>query len=102
MKYYAHWMPTAFCACLSAVAIWAETRSGVDSFATNSSFVWFLPMCFFLLRHRDHNDAQRVEGIAHTPRGDGSQKNRGLEPGSGPMKTEPNQSLQPTAPSGRG
>ncbi|MCX7825415.1 MAG: hypothetical protein N2689_07640 [Verrucomicrobiae bacterium] len=47
MKMIAHWLPAAFCAALSVIALSAET--GRDSGAWRPAFYCFLPMCFVFL-----------------------------------------------------
>jgi hypothetical protein len=43
----AHWIPAAFCAFLSLIALFAS--SGVDAGWWRPAFFAFLPMCFFFV-----------------------------------------------------
>lgn len=47
MKPISHWMPAAFCAFLSLMALALQTVS--DSRAWQPAFFSFLPMCFFFV-----------------------------------------------------
>ena len=49
MKNVAHWIPAAFCAALSALALGMQLKLGSDSFAWKPAFFCFLPMCFFFV-----------------------------------------------------
>ncbi len=46
MKPIAYWMPAAFCAFLSVLALFGATSSG-DAGWWEPTFYAFLPMCFF-------------------------------------------------------
>jgi hypothetical protein len=47
MKTITHWIPAAFCAFLSLLALSMQT--GSDSGAWKPAFYSFLPMCFFFV-----------------------------------------------------
>ena len=47
MKTITHWIPAAFCACLSLIAL--SMQIGSDSGAWKPAFYSFLPMCFFFV-----------------------------------------------------
>ena len=48
MKTISHWIPAAFCAFISLIALFASTRSP-DPGWWRPAFFAFLPMCFFFV-----------------------------------------------------
>lgn len=63
MKPLSHWIPAAFCAFLSAIAL--TMQIGPDAGAWKPAFYSFLPMCFFFAgavtfqMHREIRDLRK-------------------------------------------